>query len=156
MEEEPIHGPKTIHELGSDLSLLSVGELRERVAALKEEIARLEAVIRSKESSKDAADTFFKRLIGARARGSSSATGKINHLLRFPAHYRMVQLLDASGSCPLCLTPPCENSKSRFIAALFLCPGPARTARRAICKQFGSPRKAGQGGFTSRPCSSNQ
>jgi len=61
MEEEPIHGPKTIHELGSDLSLLSVGELRERVAALKEEIARLEAVIRSKESSKDAADTFFKR-----------------------------------------------------------------------------------------------
>jgi uncharacterized small protein (DUF1192 family) len=61
MEEEPIHRPKTIHELGSDLSLLSVGELRERVAALKEEIARLEAVIRSKESSKDAADTFFKR-----------------------------------------------------------------------------------------------
>ena len=61
MEEEPIHRPKTIHELGSDLSLLSVGELRERIAALKEEIARLEAVIRSKESSKDAADTFFKR-----------------------------------------------------------------------------------------------
>jgi uncharacterized small protein (DUF1192 family) len=61
MEEEPIQRPKTIHELGSDLSLLSVGELRERVAALKEEIARLEAVIRSKESSKDAADTFFKR-----------------------------------------------------------------------------------------------
>ena len=61
MEEEPIRRPKTIHELGSDLSLLSVGELRERVAALKEEIARLEAVIRSKESSKDAADTFFKR-----------------------------------------------------------------------------------------------
>ena len=61
MEEEPIHRPKTIHELGSDLSLLSVGELRERVAALKEEIARLEAVIRSKETSKDAADTFFKR-----------------------------------------------------------------------------------------------
>jgi len=61
MEEEPIHRPKTIHEIGSDLSLLSVGELRERIAALKEEIARLEAVIRSKESSKDAADTFFKR-----------------------------------------------------------------------------------------------
>jgi uncharacterized small protein (DUF1192 family) len=61
MEEEPIRRPKAVHEIGSDLSLLSVGELRERVAALKEEIERLEAVIGSKESSKDAADTFFKR-----------------------------------------------------------------------------------------------
>jgi uncharacterized small protein (DUF1192 family) len=61
MEEEPIRRPKNVHEIGSDLSLLSVGELRERINALKEEIARLEAVARSKESSKDAAGTFFKR-----------------------------------------------------------------------------------------------
>jgi uncharacterized small protein (DUF1192 family) len=61
MEEEPIRRPKTVHEIGSDLSLLSVAELRERIGALSAEIARLEAVIRSKESSKDAADTFFKR-----------------------------------------------------------------------------------------------
>ena len=61
MEEEPIRRPKTVHEIGSDLSLLSVAELRERISALSEEIARLEAVVRSKESSKDAADTFFKR-----------------------------------------------------------------------------------------------
>jgi uncharacterized small protein (DUF1192 family) len=40
---------------------LSVGELKERITALNEEIARLEAVVRSKESSKDAASTFFKR-----------------------------------------------------------------------------------------------
>jgi uncharacterized small protein (DUF1192 family) len=61
MEEEPIRRPKTVHEIGSDLSVLSVAELRERIGALSAEIARLEAVIRSKESSKDAADTFFKR-----------------------------------------------------------------------------------------------
>ena len=61
MEEEPIRRPKTVHEIGSDLSLLSVTELRERIGALSAEIARLEAVIRSKESSKDAAATFFKR-----------------------------------------------------------------------------------------------
>jgi uncharacterized small protein (DUF1192 family) len=61
MEEEPIRRPKAVHEIGSDLSLLSVEELKERIAALKEEITRLEAAVRSKESSKNAADTFFKR-----------------------------------------------------------------------------------------------
>src|ERR1700682_2025800 len=61
MKEEPIRRPKTVHEIGSDLSLLSVGELKERITVLNEEIARLEAVVRSKESSKDAASTFFKR-----------------------------------------------------------------------------------------------
>jgi uncharacterized small protein (DUF1192 family) len=61
MEEEPIRRPKTVHEIGSDLSLLSVGELKERIAALKEEILRLEAVVRAKESSKDVAAGFFKR-----------------------------------------------------------------------------------------------
>jgi uncharacterized small protein (DUF1192 family) len=61
MEEEPIHRPKTVHEIGTDLSLLSVGELKARIAALKEEIARLETAIRDKQSSKNAADTFFKR-----------------------------------------------------------------------------------------------
>ncbi|HLL29220.1 MAG TPA: DUF1192 domain-containing protein [Xanthobacteraceae bacterium] len=61
MEEEPIRRPKTVHEIGSDLSLLSVAELKERIGALKEEVTRLEAAIRAKESSKNTADTFFKR-----------------------------------------------------------------------------------------------
>ena len=52
---------KIVHELGQDLSLLSVGELTERIAALKEEIARLEAEMARKRSSKSAADSFFKR-----------------------------------------------------------------------------------------------
>jgi uncharacterized small protein (DUF1192 family) len=51
---------KITHEMGQDLSLLSVGELGERVALLKEEIARLEAEMTRKRASKSAADTFFK------------------------------------------------------------------------------------------------
>ena len=61
MEEEALRPKKKAHELGEDLALLSVGELRERVEALQAEIARLEAAISSKEASKTAADTFFKR-----------------------------------------------------------------------------------------------
>jgi uncharacterized small protein (DUF1192 family) len=52
---------KVVHEIGQDLTLLSVGELTERVALLKEEIARLEANMASKQASKSAADLFFKK-----------------------------------------------------------------------------------------------
>ena len=52
---------KIAHEIGQDLTLLSVGELTERVALLKEEIARLEANMKSKQASKSAADQFFKK-----------------------------------------------------------------------------------------------
>jgi uncharacterized small protein (DUF1192 family) len=61
MEEPAEPKKKIVHEIGSDLSLLSVFELKERIAALHEEIARLEATIGQKESSKNAADNFFKR-----------------------------------------------------------------------------------------------
>jgi uncharacterized small protein (DUF1192 family) len=61
MDEEALRPKKKVHELGEDLALLSVGELRERVDALQAEIARLEEAINSKEASKSAADTFFKR-----------------------------------------------------------------------------------------------
>ena len=52
---------KVVHEIGQELALLSVGELSERVAVLKGEIARLEASISSKQSSKSSADQFFKK-----------------------------------------------------------------------------------------------
>jgi uncharacterized small protein (DUF1192 family) len=52
---------KIVHEIGQDLTLLSVGELADRVALLKEEIARLEANMASKQASKSAADLFFKK-----------------------------------------------------------------------------------------------
>ena len=52
---------KSVHEIGQDLSVLSVEELADRVAALKAEIARLEASIASKQASRSSADQFFKR-----------------------------------------------------------------------------------------------
>jgi len=52
---------KITHEMGQDLTLLSVGELAERIGLLKDEIARLEAEMARKRSSKSAADTFFKK-----------------------------------------------------------------------------------------------
>ena len=52
---------KIAHEIGQDLTLMSVGELNERVAILKDEIARLEANIKTKQASKSAADQFFKK-----------------------------------------------------------------------------------------------
>ena len=41
---------KIIHEIGQDLTLLSVGELAERVAQLKEEIARIETNMATKQA----------------------------------------------------------------------------------------------------------
>jgi uncharacterized small protein (DUF1192 family) len=52
---------KIVHEIGQDLTLLSVDELNGRIALLKNEIARLESDIRSKQASKSAADLFFKK-----------------------------------------------------------------------------------------------
>jgi uncharacterized small protein (DUF1192 family) len=51
---------KASHEIGQDLSLLSVDELGERIALLKAEIERLDQAMAKKRASKDAADSFFK------------------------------------------------------------------------------------------------
>ena len=48
------------HEIGEPLDTLSLGELAERIALLKAEIARIEAMAASKAASKKAADAFFK------------------------------------------------------------------------------------------------
>ncbi|HLH97007.1 MAG TPA: DUF1192 domain-containing protein [Xanthobacteraceae bacterium] len=52
---------KIAHEIGQDLSLLSVRELDERIALLKDEIARLEADKQGKNASRLSADAFFKK-----------------------------------------------------------------------------------------------
>jgi uncharacterized small protein (DUF1192 family) len=52
---------KITHDIGQDLSLLSVKELQERIALLKEEIVRLEASIAGKQTSRNVADQFFKK-----------------------------------------------------------------------------------------------
>ena len=50
---------KTAHEIGSDLSMLSVDELKARVELLKAEIARLEAEATKKASGRIAAESLF-------------------------------------------------------------------------------------------------
>jgi uncharacterized small protein (DUF1192 family) len=52
---------KIVHEIGQDLALLSVGELNDRIALLREEIARLETAASSKKASRDVASQFFKK-----------------------------------------------------------------------------------------------
>jgi uncharacterized small protein (DUF1192 family) len=52
---------KVTHEIGQELTLLSVAELNERIALMREEIARLETDIAKKQSSRSAADNFFKK-----------------------------------------------------------------------------------------------
>ena len=52
---------KVSHEIGQDLTLLSVEELSDRIALMREEIARLEVDIAKKRASRSAADNVFKR-----------------------------------------------------------------------------------------------
>jgi uncharacterized small protein (DUF1192 family) len=51
---------KVTHEIGQELSLLSVQELAERIELLSSEIGRLQAAVTKKRASRDAADQFFK------------------------------------------------------------------------------------------------
>jgi uncharacterized small protein (DUF1192 family) len=51
---------KVTHEIGQDLSLLSVGDLEDRIAALTVEIERLKADTTKKRATRDAANNIFK------------------------------------------------------------------------------------------------
>lgn len=51
---------KIAHEIGSDLSLLSVDELSTRIELLKAEIARLESEKAKKGASRSAAENLFR------------------------------------------------------------------------------------------------
>lgn len=59
-DDEPVKS-KRVHEIGQDLSLLSVGELNERIDQLRREIERLEAELQSKGATKLAAEALFRR-----------------------------------------------------------------------------------------------
>ena len=52
---------KVAHEIGQDLTLLSVDELAARVQLLHDEISRLEGDMTQKRAKRAAADQFFKR-----------------------------------------------------------------------------------------------
>jgi uncharacterized small protein (DUF1192 family) len=61
IDDEDRPKKKIAHEIGQDLALISVKELEERIALLKDEIVRLEADINRKQSSRNVADQFFKK-----------------------------------------------------------------------------------------------
>ena len=61
IDEDDRPKKKIAHEIGQDLTLLSVRELTDRIGLLKEEIARLEADIAKKQATRSAADQFFKK-----------------------------------------------------------------------------------------------
>ena len=58
-DDKPIK--KTTHDIGADLSALSVDELRARVALLRDEVGRIEAEIAAKSSSRSTAESLFKK-----------------------------------------------------------------------------------------------
>jgi uncharacterized small protein (DUF1192 family) len=58
--DEQVRPRAHAHELGQDLSALSIEELDERVSLLEAEIARLREARTKKEASRDAASAFFK------------------------------------------------------------------------------------------------
>ncbi len=60
IEDEEKPRKKVTHEIGQDLSLLSVEELNERIALLTTETERLREAMAKKRASKDAANAFFK------------------------------------------------------------------------------------------------
>lgn len=60
IEDDDRPRKKISHEIGQDLSLLSVEELNDRIALLTSEIDRLQAAATKKRASKEAANSFFK------------------------------------------------------------------------------------------------
>jgi len=61
VDEDDRPKKKIAHEIGQDLTLLSAGELTERIGLLKDEVARLEADLARKLAVKSAADSVFKK-----------------------------------------------------------------------------------------------
>jgi uncharacterized small protein (DUF1192 family) len=57
-EDKPVR--KVVHDVGQDLSQLSVDEIDERILLLKAEIDRLQEARHAKTATRAAADAFFK------------------------------------------------------------------------------------------------
>lgn len=61
MDDDDRPKKKIAHDIGQDLALLSVDEITERIALLRDEIVRLEDALNKKRASRSAADQFFRR-----------------------------------------------------------------------------------------------
>ncbi|HWN49109.1 MAG TPA: DUF1192 domain-containing protein [Xanthobacteraceae bacterium] len=61
IEEDDRPKRKLVHEIGQDLTLLSVEELNDRILLLNDEVVRLQDALAKKHASRSVADQFFKR-----------------------------------------------------------------------------------------------
>ena len=68
IDDEDRPKKKIVHEIGQDLALLSLGELNDRIALLREEIARLEAVASSKKASSRRRAAVFQKVAQSKSR----------------------------------------------------------------------------------------
>jgi uncharacterized small protein (DUF1192 family) len=60
MDNDDKPKPKHVHVLGENLEAISLDELQLRIGVLTEEIQRIESEVKRKQSSRLAADAFFK------------------------------------------------------------------------------------------------
>lgn len=58
---EELEARRPGYTIGQDLSTLSIEELRRTIALLKDEILRLEEAVKAKDTTKAAAEAFFRR-----------------------------------------------------------------------------------------------
>src|ERR1700730_17412944 len=66
MDEQELRPKRALpHEIGQDLSLLSIAEIEERIGALRAEIMRLETAKAQKIAAQGKAESVFKRYGGA-------------------------------------------------------------------------------------------
>lgn len=59
-KDEDLPKKAVLHEIGQDISLLSVGEITARIELLKAEISRLETESASKAKGREAAESLFR------------------------------------------------------------------------------------------------
>jgi uncharacterized small protein (DUF1192 family) len=59
-EDENAPKPKAVFVPGQDVSLMSIADLTETIASLKDEIIRLEAAITAKQGTRATAESLFK------------------------------------------------------------------------------------------------
>ncbi len=59
-DDENAPKPKAVFVPGQDVSLMSIADLTDTIAALKDEIIRLEAAIKDKQGTRASAESLFK------------------------------------------------------------------------------------------------
>ncbi|PWJ85040.1 uncharacterized small protein (DUF1192 family) [Pseudaminobacter salicylatoxidans] len=59
-DDEP-KKPSTAYVVGQDVSLMSVADLARHIEELKAEIGRLEAELKTRDATKNAAESLFRR-----------------------------------------------------------------------------------------------